>query len=149
MSQRMAKDFFVPQNQGNIVNITANVVRGFPGLAHTGAARAGVENMTKSLSQEWAQYNIRINAVAPGVIASEGLENYPETLQKNLNALKDINLMKRLGTVEDIANAVMFFASPLSSYISGTIQMVDGLEHLADDRMILFNNVSTYFGKGN
>jgi len=62
MSQLISNKFFIPQKSGNIVNITANVSRGFPGMAHTGAARAGVENLTKSLGQEWARYHIRVNA---------------------------------------------------------------------------------------
>ena len=82
VSQQMAKTFFIPQRNGTIVNITANIFRGFPGMAHTGAARAGVENLTKTLSQEWAEYNIRINAIAPGTIASSGLDTYPAPLKK-------------------------------------------------------------------
>jgi NAD(P)-dependent dehydrogenase (short-subunit alcohol dehydrogenase family) len=75
--QIMAKTFFIPAKQGRIVNIIANIFRGFPAMTHTGAARAGVENMTMSLSVEWSRYNIQINAVAPGIIKSTGLENYP------------------------------------------------------------------------
>ncbi len=141
MSQQMATSFFIPQNEGIIINITANVMRGFPGMAHTGAARAGVENLTKSLGQEWAEYNIRVNAVAPGIVSTSGLENYPEQMQSFLKESENKNLMKRFGTIKDIANAVLFLASPLSSYISGVTLPVDGLEHLAGDRMELYKSI--------
>src|SRR5690606_34733142 len=64
MIREMANAFFIPQKQGNIVNIIADMHRGFPGMIHTGAARAGVENITKTLAQEWSEFNIRINCVA-------------------------------------------------------------------------------------
>ena len=139
VSQQMAKTFFIPQRNGTIVNITANIFRGFPGMAHTGAARAGVENLTKTLSQEWAEYNIRINAIAPGTIASSGLDTYPAPLKKFFTQAQEENLMNRFGTVEDVANSVMFLSSPLSSYIGGVTLYVDGMEHLAGDRMGLYN----------
>ena len=144
ISQHMANTFFIPQESGTINNITANVQRGFPGMAHTGAARAGVENLTKSLGQEWAAHNIRVNAVAPGTIATSGLENYPEQIQKFLKESEQKNLMKRFGSSEDISNAVLFLSSPLSSYISGVTLPVDGLEHLSGDRMELYNSIMSF-----
>lgn len=134
VAQEMAKRFFFNQKSGNIINIIANMHRGFPGMAHTGAARAGVENLTKTLAQEWSIYNVRVNSVAPGTIESSGLDQYPQEIQDQFEEGKKDNLMGRFGTVEDIANAVSFFASPLSSYISGTTLYVDGMEHLAGDR---------------
>jgi citronellol/citronellal dehydrogenase len=139
MCQKIANSFFIPQNSGNIINITANVLRGFPGMAHTGAARAGVENLTKSLGQEWATYGIRVNAVAPGTIDTTGLDNYPAFMQNFFRKSEGKNLMKRFGKAEDVANAVLFLSSPLASYISGVTLPVDGLEHLAGDRMDMYN----------
>ena len=144
MSQLISNKFFIPQKSGNIVNITANVSRGFPGMAHTGAARAGVENLTKSLGQEWARYHIRVNAVAPGIIATSGLENYPSQMQEFLKDSEQKNLMKRFGKAEDVSNAVMFLSSPLAKYISGVTIPVDGLEHLAGDRMELYNKIMSF-----
>lgn len=141
MAQKMANTFFIPQKSGNIVNITANVMRGFPGMAHTGAARAGVENLTKSLGQEWASFGIRVNAVAPGTIDTSGLDNYPPFMQEFFRESERKNLMKRFGKAEDVANAVLFLSSPLASYISGTTLAVDGLEHLAGDRMEMYNTI--------
>ena len=144
MSQEMAKSFFIPQKKGIIVNIIANVYRGFPGMAHTGAARAGVENLTKTLAQEWAEHHIRINAVAPGTIESSGLDQYPQPIKDMFAEAKKDNLMGRFGTVEDVSNAVLFYASPLSSYISGTTLYVDGMEHLAGNRMGLINTLKSF-----
>lgn len=141
MCQKIANGFFIPQNSGNIINITANVSRGFPGMAHTGAARAGVENLTKSLGQEWANFGIRVNAVAPGIIATKGLDQYPPLIQKTFDEMKQNNLMKRFGTANDVANAVLFLSSPLASYISGITLAVDGLEHLSGDRMGIYKTL--------
>ena len=137
----MANTFFIPQKSGNIVNITANVRNGFPGMAHTGAARAGVENLTKTLGQEWASFGIRVNAVAPGTIATSGLDQYPQMIQDHFKAQEEQNLMQRFGTAEDIAHAVLFLASPMASYISGVTLAVDGLEQFSGDRMALYKSM--------
>jgi len=130
MTREMANQFFIPQKTGVVVNIIANIFRGFPGMAHTGAARAGVENLTKTLAVEWADHNIRLNCVAPGIIESSGLENYPEQIQAMFeNAKQDIPA-HRFGKVEDVANSVCFLASPLADYINGTTIYVDGAQHL-------------------
>ncbi|WP_273444933.1 SDR family oxidoreductase [Neolewinella agarilytica] len=139
VSRIMANRFFVPQKSGNIINIVVNHLRGFPGMAHTGAARAAVENLTKTLAQEWAVYNIRLNCVAPGTIISSGLDTYAEPVKALLDQMKEENLMQRHGTIEDVANAVLFLASPLSAYTSGTTLYVDGMDHLHGDRMRMVN----------
>ena len=144
VSQEMYKSFFQPQKHGIIVNIIANVFRGFPGMAHTGAARAGVENLTKTLAQEWAHDQVRINSVAPGTIESSGLDQYPAPIQEKIQQGREENLMKRFGTVEDVANAVMFYSCDLSSYVSGTTLYVDGCEHLASDRMGLLKTLRSF-----
>lgn len=134
-SRVMANRFFIPQEKGNIINIIVNMHRGFPGMAHTGAARAGVENLTKSLAQEWARYNVRVNAIAPGTIISSGLDTYAEPVKALLDQMEKENLMQRHGTMTDVSNAVCFFASPLSAYTSGTTFYVDGMDHLHGNRM--------------
>ncbi|CAH1002184.1 putative 2,4-dienoyl-CoA reductase [Neolewinella maritima] len=139
VSRVMAERFFIPQQAGNIVTIIVNMASGFPGMAHTGAARAGVENLTKSIAQEWARFNIRANCVAPGTIISSGLDTYAEPVRQLLDQLKEDNLMQRHGTMEEVANAVLFLASPLSSYTSGITLQVDGLDHLHANRMRLVN----------
>lgn len=139
MTREMANAFFIPQKGGVIVNIIAGINRGFPGMVHTGAARAGVENMTKTIAQEWSDYNIRINCVAPGIIESSGLEQYPPQIQEMFALAKDAIPLKRFGQVEDISNAVCFLASPLASYISGISLYVDGAQHLNYNTMGLAN----------
>ncbi len=139
MTRDMAVNFFLPQKGGTIVNIIAQIHRGFPGMVHTGAARAGVENMTKTLALEWSHANIRINCVAPGTIDSSGLDTYPKPIQDMFEALKKATPLQRFGTVEDVSNTVCFLASPLSSYISGITLYVDGASHLNIDKMGLPN----------
>lgn len=127
ITQRAAKSFFIPQKEGVIVNMIANIFRGFPGMAHTGAARAGVDNLTKTLSVEWSKHRIRINAVAPGIIKSSGLEQYPEAL---LQGLADKIPMKRLGSTDEVAWLTLFLASPMAAYITGETVYVDGGQRL-------------------
>lgn len=147
MSRIMATNFFIPQRRGNIVNIIANIWRGFPGMAHTSAARAGVDNLTKSLAQEWAEYNIRVNAIAPGIIESSGLDTYTDDIKQYFEDMRNANLMGRFGTVEDISNAIAFQTSPLSSYISGTTMYVDGMAHLSGDRMAMYRMMKKTMSK--
>ncbi len=135
MIREMANAFFIPQKAGVIVNITADVLRGFPGMIHTGAARAGVENLTKTLTQEWSDFNIRINCVAPGIIESSGLDTYPAPVQEMFDEGRKAIPAGRFGTVEDVANAVGFLASPMASYIQGVTLYVDGAQHLNYDKM--------------
>lgn len=111
---------------GAIVNITCDSMLGFPGMAHTGAARAGVENLTKSLAMEWASDGLRVNAVAPGVIWSESAAaNYPSA--DFLTRLRDRIPWKRLGTPSEVSAAAVFLLSDATaSYITGTTLRVDG-----------------------
>ena len=130
VTQAMANKFFLVQESGNIVNIVLNNFRGTPGMAHSAAARAGVMNLAKTLAVEWIGRNIRINSVAPGVIFSSGLDNYPPEL---VAMISEKLPMKRFGTVEEVANAVTFLASPMASYITGETLYVDGGSRLWGD----------------
>lgn len=131
VAQIMAKSFFIPQKGGNMVNIIANVFRGFPGMSHTGAARAGVDNLTKTLAIEWSRYHIRVNAVAPGIIKSTGLENYPPDFLKNIEAQIPA---KRMGTTDEVAYPVLFLASDMAAFITGETLYVDGGNRLWGDQ---------------
>ena len=102
----------IKAKQGKIINIVANMWRGFPGMAHTGAARAGVVNLTKTLALEWAKHNILVNAVAPGVIRSSGLDTYPEFVRASIETEVPKHIpLKRLGTMDDVVWSVAFLAS--------------------------------------
>ncbi len=92
-------------------------------MAHTGAARAGVENLTMTLAVEWAQYGITVNAVAPGVILSSGTAKYPPHFLERAVAR---NPSKRTGTVEEVAAAIVFLCSPAAQYVSGAVLRIDG-----------------------
>jgi len=111
---------------GSIVNVIANFWRGFPLMSHTGAARAGVDNLTKSLAVEWGHCGVRVNAVAPGVIASAALNNYGEAFQPFIRAARTHNQAYRLGTEAEVASAVCFLLSPGAAFISGTTLAIDG-----------------------
>jgi citronellol/citronellal dehydrogenase len=115
---------------GAIVNIVAEVWRGFPGMAHSGAARAGVVNLTQTLALEWAQYNVRTNAIAPGIIDSSGLRTYPEAVQAQLANIARETPASRMGTEGEIAASVIFLLSPAAAYISGATLRVDGASSL-------------------
>ncbi len=114
------------EHGGAIVNIVAEVWRGFPGMAHSGAARAGVINLTQTLALEWARYGVRVNAVAPGIINSSGLRTYPEAVQAQLASIARDVPAQRMGTESEVAAAVIYLLSPAAAFISGTTLKMDG-----------------------
>jgi citronellol/citronellal dehydrogenase len=125
--REVANQWMIPNKTGRIVNVIANIYRGFPGMVHTGAARAGVENMTMTLAVEWAQFGILVNAVAPGIILSSGTAQYPpEILARGIAETP----LKRAGTVEEVANAILFCASPAARFMTGTTLRLDGGQSL-------------------
>jgi citronellol/citronellal dehydrogenase len=123
---RAALDAGMREHGGSIVNIVMEMWRGFPNMAHSGAARAGVVNLTQSLAIEWAPYGIRINAVAPGVIDSSGLTRYPEAVQAQLAEIAKEIPAGRMGAEDEIAAPVVFLLSPGAAFISGATLRVDG-----------------------
>jgi citronellol/citronellal dehydrogenase len=122
-----ANQSMIPHKRGRIINVIANIYRGFPGMSHTGAARAGVENLTMSLAVEWAQFGILVNAVAPGIILSSGTAQYPpQILERGIRETP----LKRAGTCEEVAASIVFLASPAAQFISGATLRLDGAQAL-------------------
>ncbi len=123
MMQGAAQQWRAHERSGSIVNIVAVVTRGMPQVAHTAAARAGVIYLSKTLSVEWAPLNIRVNCVAPGSIATEGLNVYPRQAAEDFAVS---NPMKRMGDVMDIAQSVVYLSAPSGKFITGEVLTVDG-----------------------
>ena len=117
---------WMKQNGGAIVNMLADIWTGYPGMAHMAAARAGIENLTRTLSMEWGTQGIRVNCVAPGTILSSGLLTYPEPVQQR--TVKDALAvpLARLGTESEVSAAVVFLLSPAAAYVTGETLKVDG-----------------------
>lgn len=111
---------------GTIVNMLMDNSHGFPGMAHSAAARAGIENLTKTLAVEWARSGVRINAVAPGLINSSGLDNYPEAMRPVIEQTIQDTPAKRMGTESEVATVITFLLSPASAFISGESIKIDG-----------------------
>ncbi len=130
VTQTMANRFFFEQKSGSVVNIILNHMRGFPGMAHSAAARAAVGNLSKTLAIEWVNRGIRLNCIAPGIIQSSGLEQYPPEL---LVGISDKIPMKRLGTTTEVADVALFLCSPAAAYITGETIYVDGGARLWGD----------------
>lgn len=128
------------EHGGAIVSIVADVWMGVPGMVHTGAARAGVINMTTTLAAEWASEGVRINAVAPGPILSSGLASYPEALQRRTLDEVRVTPPARLGTESEVSSAVVYLLSPASTYISGDTLKVDGASSVHKNPMVPVGN---------
>jgi citronellol/citronellal dehydrogenase len=117
---------------GSIVNMTADYRNGFPNMVHTGAARAGMANLTMTLAYEWAVSAVRVNSVAPGWIASSGMDTYTGEFKEQIPKLKGYSPLGRLGTESEVSAAVCFLLSDASGYITGTEIRIDGGVPLAN-----------------
>jgi citronellol/citronellal dehydrogenase len=109
---------------GAIVNIIADMWQGMPTMGHSGAARAGMLNFTETAAFEWAP--VRVNAVAPGWIASSGLDHYPPEMQAHIRSLPKLVPLARLGTESEVSAAICYLLSPAAAFISGSCLRVDG-----------------------
>jgi citronellol/citronellal dehydrogenase len=109
---------------GAIVNIIADMWGGMPGMGHSGAARAGMLNFTETAALEWAP--VRVNAVAPGWIASSGMDRYPPEMTATLRGMKQFVPLRRLGTESEVSAAIVYLLSPAAAFVSGACLRVDG-----------------------
>jgi NAD(P)-dependent dehydrogenase (short-subunit alcohol dehydrogenase family) len=124
MTHAAATKAFIPQQQGKVVSITVSPHMGFPGMVHTGAARAAVENMMRTLSVEWARFGIRTVAVAVGQFDTETLRTkYPKAVVDNVAGTVPLG---RLGTEEEMAWLIAYLASPAGDFYSGCVITIDG-----------------------
>jgi citronellol/citronellal dehydrogenase len=121
------------QHGGAIVNMTADFRNGMPGMGHSGAARAGMSNLTMTAAFEWAHAGVRVNAVAPGWIASSGMDTYGGAMKMLIPRLKEHVPMRRLGVEAEVSAAIVFLLSPAAAFISGVTLQIDGAASLGSE----------------
>jgi citronellol/citronellal dehydrogenase len=125
----MARECYVQSMQahgGSIVNIVADMWGSMPGMGHSGAARAGMVSFTETAALEWARSGVRVNAVAPGYIASSGMDHYPPEAGDMLREMRDTVPAGRFGNEAETSASIVFLLSPAASFISGSVLRVDG-----------------------
>lgn len=126
MAQLIANEFFIPKKKGRIVNsCSLSGILGIPGAVAYSASKGGIMQMTKSLACEWARFGITVNSVCPGFVdtplIAENMAN-----EKWLAYMNMRTPMRRLAKPEDVAGSILFFASEMADYITGTSLVVDG-----------------------
>jgi len=126
LMMREAYNQSMAKHGGSVVNMTADMWNGMPGMAHSGAARAGMANLTKTAAYEWAASHVRVNAVAPGWIASSGMDAYGPAMAPMIRVLKDNLPAKRLGLEAEVSSVICFLLSPGASFITGITVAIDG-----------------------
>jgi citronellol/citronellal dehydrogenase len=124
MTHAAATKAFIPQGGGKVLSITLSPHNGMPGMVHSGAARAAVENMMRTLAVEWARFGIKTCALAAGQFATETLmTKYPQVVIDNLEHSIPIG---RAGRPEEMAWLIAYLASPAGDFFSGTTITIDG-----------------------
>ena len=124
MTHAVATRAMIPEARGGkIISVTLSPHHGLPGMAHSSAARAGVENLMRVLSIEWARFNIRTTALAAGHFATDALKKYPRPVYEGVARTVPL---QRLGEPEEHAWLVAYLASPAGDYYSGSVLTLDG-----------------------
>lgn len=118
---------WMAEHGGAIVNVIADIWHGWPGMGHSGAARGGMFTLTETAACEWAESGVRVNALAPGGIASSGFDTYDEkdAIFFREQAMPVIPL-RRFGTEAEISAGIVYLLSPAAAYVTGTVLRVDG-----------------------
>ncbi len=124
MTHAAATKAFIPQRGGKVISLTVSPHMGFPGMVHTGAARAAVENMMRTLSVEWARFDVKLVAIAVGQFDTETLRTkYPKAVVENVANTVPLG---RLGTEEEMAWLIAYLGSPAGDFFSGCVLTIDG-----------------------
>jgi citronellol/citronellal dehydrogenase len=124
MTHAVATKAMIPSGDGGkIISVTLSPHHGLPGMAHSSAARAGVENLMRVLSIEWARFNIRTTALAAGHFATDAIKKYPKPVYEGVARTVPL---QRLGEADEHAWLVAYLASPAGDYYSGAVLTLDG-----------------------
>ena len=111
---------------GAIVNIVADMWGSMPGMGHSGAARSGMVSFTETAAVEWAHSGVRVNAVAPGYIASSGMDHYPPEMGPMFREMAKTVPLGRFGTEAETSAGIVYLLSPAASFVTGTTLRIDG-----------------------
>lgn len=125
----VARECFVQwmkANGGAIVCMLMDMWNGVPNMGHSGAARAGMANFIQTAASEWGPYNVRVNGVAPGGIASSGYDTYPPEMTEYLRTYKTYVPLGRDGTEAETSSAIVYLLSEGARYITGATIKIDG-----------------------
>jgi citronellol/citronellal dehydrogenase len=122
LTTQVAVRSMIPAGYGKVISITMTPRRGMPGMAHSSAARAGVESLMRTLAVEWGRHGIRLTAVAPGIVHTDAWERYG----LDPDQVASVVPLGRLEAADEVAATVGFLASAAGDYITGTTIVVDG-----------------------
>lgn len=114
------------ENGGAVVNMAADMWRGMPGMAHSGAARAGTVNLTKTAAYEWGPFGVRVNCVAPGWVASSGMDTYDGMTRALIPQLRNHVPLGRLAVEAEVSAVICFLLSPAAAFVTGVTVPIDG-----------------------
>jgi citronellol/citronellal dehydrogenase len=114
------------EHGGAVVNMAADMWRGMAGMAHSGAARAGTVNLTKTAAYEWGPSGVRVNCVAPGWVASSGMDTYDGMTRALIPQLRNHVPLGRIGVEAEVSAVICFLLSPAASFITGVTVPIDG-----------------------
>ena len=124
---REAYNQWMEKNGGSIVNMTADMWGGMPGMGHSGAARSGLDNLTKTAAVEWGKSGVRVNAVAPGWILSSGMDTYSGVFAEVIIPSLANNVpLQRMGTESEVSSAIVYLLSEAAAFVSGVTLRIDG-----------------------
>lgn len=127
LMMREAYNQWMSKHGGSMVNMAADMWGGMPGMGHSGAARSGVDNLTKTAAVEWGKSGVRVNCIAPGWIISSGMDNYSGDFAKFIIPSLASNVpIKRMGTESEVSAVTCFLLSDAAAFVSGVTIRIDG-----------------------